>query len=71
MVRQSDWLLRELMRGRTITPICAMEEAGVGRLAARVNDLRSMGYPVITDKRRVRNRYGKPVYIAAYRMEKP
>lgn len=43
---QNGWLLRQLRKGRRITAVIAVREAGIYRLAARVHALRSMGHDV-------------------------
>lgn len=45
---QEKWLLRTLKRGQKITPLRALEEFGIFRLAARVNSLRDRGHKIIT-----------------------
>jgi hypothetical protein len=45
---QSSQILSWLKRGRSITPIDALNRFGVFRLAARVADLRKDGHPIQT-----------------------
>lgn len=52
----------------TITPIEAMVELGIMRLAARVHEIRSMmGIPVDGKMVRDRNRYGTTVHYMKYK----
>lgn len=47
---QNQIILRHLKSGRTLTHLEAMLNYGVGRLAARVNELRSQGVSISTEK---------------------
>ena len=48
MKSQCDQILQMLKRG-PVTPMDALNKAGVFRLAARVNDLRNQGHTIHTD----------------------
>lgn len=52
-----------------ITPLQAMADLGVMRLASRIKDLKNLGYRVITDRIEVKDRFGNPCYVARYRIE--
>ena len=43
---QTETILAHLQAGNSITPIDALREFGVFRLAARINDLREAGHDV-------------------------
>lgn len=43
---QNDNILRHLRKGRSLTPIRALERFGTMRLAARVRNLRDAGHPI-------------------------
>ena len=45
---QKDKILRFLKCGHSISPYEAMEVFGCYRLAARINELRNEGYPIVT-----------------------
>jgi hypothetical protein len=45
---QTETILAHLQAGGSITPIDALREYGVFRLAARINDLREAGHDVQT-----------------------
>ena len=47
-----------------------MREYGCMRLAARVSDLKSMGYPIASKNEVSKNRYGQPVNYTRYFLEK-
>jgi hypothetical protein len=56
---QKERLLWYLRTHEEITPAEAECELGIGRLAARVYDLRQEGYAIETDERRVEARFGE------------
>ena len=45
---QTSEILSILKSGRTLTPLQALNECGTLRLAARIKDIRNMGYEVLT-----------------------
>lgn len=59
-------ILAHLQRKGSITAAEAEEMYGVHRLAARIADLRSIGYVIATDRERGKNRYGEEVWWAVY-----
>lgn len=61
-------LLARLERG-PINPMQALVELGIFRLAARINDLRKMGYRIAREMVTVLNRYGESCRVAQYRLE--
>jgi hypothetical protein len=66
---QCDKVLRMLIdRWEGITPLDAMNEAGIMRLAARVADLRAEGHDIRSEMVKVRNRDGMVVRVARYRL---
>jgi len=54
----------------SITQIDALRDLGVMRLASRVSDLRSLGYPIASRMETVKNRYGEKCSIKRYYMKK-
>ena len=64
---QNEKIMRRLDVYGTITPLDAMREYGIMRLASRISDLKKEGAKIsrrmITDK----NRFGEPVRYAEYR----
>lgn len=57
-----------LESGRTITQHDAMTNLGCYRLSARIHDLRNKGLDIATEQRICRNRHGKKVRFAVYRL---
>ena len=59
---QNDRLVRYLTTGRSITPAQARSRFGIRNLRARVNDLRTEGYCVYTNRSKTGTSYriGKP-----------
>ncbi len=66
MKPQTIKVLRALQE-RPLTPLEALRDLGVGRLAARVQELREAGYPVVTERVAVPTRDGEAV-VARYRL---
>ena len=60
-------VLARLRRG-PLTSAQALAELGVGRLGARVYDLRAMGHDIHTETLDVINRFGDQCRVARYRL---
>lgn len=67
---QTDRVLAYLKRRGKINPLQALEKLGVFRLAARIADLRRIGYAIERRMVTVRNRFGEPCRVAEYRVGK-
>ena len=65
-MNQNDRILRHLRDNGSITPLDALSEYGIMRLASRISDLRSMGYDITTTMEKGRNRYGEATRYARY-----
>lgn len=65
---QSEMILRYMHENGSITPWEAMRELGCMRLGARIWDLKKAGTTIITENQTERNRYGKLVTFARYRL---
>lgn len=65
---QCNALLKHFESGRSITDTEANIMYSIGRLAARVYDLRSAGYPIKGDMVTVKNQFGKPCRVKRYYM---
>jgi hypothetical protein len=52
---QNDQILEALRRG-PLTPFEALSAYGVMRLAARVDELRRRGYPIVTEQMKAGNK---------------
>lgn len=66
---QNELVLEYLDQFGSITPLEAMRDLGIYRLSARIADLKSDGYSIITDTVAVPNRRGGKSRIARYRLE--
>lgn len=53
----------------SINPAQAISDLGIYRLAARISDLKRDGYCISKRTVKGKNRYGKPVCFAEYRLE--
>jgi len=65
-ISQTDKVLRHLRDYGAINPAQAMNDYGIFRLAARIKDLRDLGYYIETEYVRSTNRYGETVRFAEY-----
>ena len=65
---QSEMILRYMHENGSITPLDAMREFGCMRLCARIYDLKQAGTRIITESQTEKNRYGKSVTFARYRL---
>jgi hypothetical protein len=45
-----------------------MSEYGIMRLASRINDLKCMGYPILSEKMTGKNRYNETTSYSVYRL---
>ena len=63
-------VLRHLTDFRTITQLEAMRDYGIMRLASRISDLKRQGYPIVSETKTGRNRYGEPTRWKVYRLER-
>lgn len=68
MVTQCEMILRYMRDTGSITPWEAMREFGCMRLGARIYDLKERGIPIITETVTEKNRYGRRVCFARYRV---
>lgn len=59
-------ILRYLRDFGTITPMDALREFGIMRLAARIYELRKEGFSIQTKRATTLNRYGEEVGYAIY-----
>lgn len=67
---QTQRVLRHLEDYGSITQMDAMKDYGIMRLAARVDELRKAGHPIITERVEGRNRYNEKTRYARYRLQK-
>ena len=52
-----------------ITPLEAMRDLGVQRLASRISDMKRLGYLVVSEWCEVTNRYGEKTRVKRYSLE--
>jgi hypothetical protein len=67
MMNQKQGILNDLMQGRKITPIDALEKHGCFRLASRIHDLRKEGWPIF--KEMIQHPFEAQVQYAEYRLD--
>ena len=66
---QCERVLQYMRDFGSITPLDAMRDLAVMRLASRVSDLRKMGYAIKKESRTEKNRYGQSTTFAVYSLE--
>ena len=65
---QCDRIIRHLNDHGSITSLEAMSEYGIMRLASRINDLKGMGYPILSERMTGKNRYNETTSYSVYRL---
>ena len=68
-MKQVEMVLNYIDDFGSITPLEAMRDLGIMRLAARIADLRRSGIRIVKDMVSETNRYGKQVHFARYRRQ--
>lgn len=68
MPTQNDRIIDYIKRFGSITQLEALQDLGVMRLASRISDLRSLGYPIISETEVVKNRFGENCHIKRYKI---
>ena len=68
---QNEDLMIYLSQGNEITEDDAPKKLGIGRLSARILDIKRKGFPVATERREVKKANGKTARIAVYTMKVP
>lgn len=63
---QNERILEYIRDFGNITQLDALRDLGVMRLASRISDLRSLGYPITSTVEAVKNRYGEKCHIKRY-----
>jgi hypothetical protein len=66
-VTQNEQLLAWLLEDKPITPLEALDQFGINRLAARIHDLRAKGWEIDVTTKEVRTRAGT-AQVAEYRL---
>jgi hypothetical protein len=54
---QKQCILSDLLQGRKITPLDALNNYGCFRIGARINELRNQGYDIVTEYPKKGKRY--------------
>lgn len=67
-ITQCDRILRHLRDYGSITSLEAVMEYGILRLAARINDLKQIGYNITSETVVGENRYQEKVHYSVYRL---
>ena len=62
-------VLKYLRDFGSITPVQAMQDLGVMRLAARISDLEEQGFEFLHERESGRNRYGEKTSYCRYRLK--
>lgn len=65
---QNVKLVRRLSTGKNLTVAEAEGKYGIARLAARIHELREEGFPIFTNKVRVKGGANKGKVVTAYRL---
>lgn len=65
---QKEMILKHLKEAGSITPGVALEEYGCFRLSARIADLKADGHEIQTTMEARKNRFGKTVRFARYKL---
>lgn len=66
---QNEKIISYINQFGSITQLEALQDLGVMRLASRISDLRSLGYPITSSVETVRNRYGEKCHIKRYSLQ--
>ena len=66
---QNQLIIDYIHKYGSITPLEAMRDLGVFRLASRISDMRRLGYEVVDEWVSVENRWGEKVKVKSYRLE--
>ena len=65
---QNERIIDYIKRFGSITQFEALRDLGVMRLASRISDLKRLGYPVVSERIVVKNRYGEECRIKRYKL---
>lgn len=65
---QCERILRHMKDYGSITSLEAVTDYGIMRLASRINDLKGMGYPIISERATGKNRYNETTSYSVYRL---
>ena len=65
---QKERIIKYLQDFGSITPLEAMRDLGIMRLAARISELVRAGWNIIRETKSSKNRYGQTTRYARYRL---
>ena len=65
---QNERIISYIKQFGGITQYEALRDLGVMRLASRISDLKSLGYPIVGEMVVVKNRYGEESRIKRYKL---
>lgn len=66
---QQQRILRAFENGERLTSLGAWQKYSISRLAARISELRMMGYPIEGFRRETVNQFGEPTHFIEYSMK--
>lgn len=69
MGKQQTRIILHLYSGGELTSLDAWKEYGISRLAARISELRNLGFPIKGKKVESENKFGEPTHFMAYYMK--
>lgn len=67
---QNARVLAYMQEYGSISPVEALRDLGVMRLASRISDLRQIGFQIRKDIEKANNRYGETTHYARYSLIK-
>ena len=65
---QCERVIDYMRKYDSITPLEAMRDLGVYRLASRIHDLKRLGHVIRTEQTKVPTRYGTTTTISKYKL---
>lgn len=65
---QCERILKYIHTFGEISTMDAFTELGVTRLASRIHDLKKIGYPITSETRCRKNRFGENTHYSVYRL---
>ena len=66
---QAERIIEYMRTYGEITPVDALRDLSVMRLAARIADIKAMGYKVKSRTVASKNRFGEKIHFTAYSLE--
>lgn len=66
---QNERIIEYIKENGGITQFEATAELGVLRLPSRINDLKNLGYPVVDEWVKVKNRFGETCNVKRYSLK--